>query len=172
MLSLLAALLLVGGSSRAQPIESVDFRNHTYSLVRSGHSDTVALENGRAKFPDDPEVAPGISLLSVKYDDLDSDGLEEALVVLRYDSAGSALHYDYLFVFRMSPDGPEVWYSDRYESAAAISLVGNSVVVRAPLWLPRDAHCCPTYDARYTIRSGAGRLSVVGKQLYRRARST
>ena len=172
MLSLLASwLLLIGGSIRAQPIELVDFRNHTYSLVRFGHPDTITLEKGRAKFPDDPKVAPGISLLSVRYGDLDGDGLEEALVVLRYDSAGSALDYDYCFVFRMGPAGPKIWYSDQYESAAAIVLVGDTVVVNAPFWLPKDAHCCPTYDARYTIKSTAGKLGVVAKRLHRRTKS-
>ena len=172
MLLLLAALLLGGGSSRSQPIRSVDFRNHAYTLIRFEHAKTVTLVNGQFRFPDDPEVAPGVSLLSVKYGDLDLDGQEEALVVLRYENAGSALHYDYLFVFRMGLDGAAVWYSGQYEAAAVIVLAGSSVVVKAPLWLPRDAHCCPTYDARYTIKSSAGRLRVVAKRLYRRDKSS
>jgi len=170
MLSLLVALLIATGSVRSDSIRSVDFRNHVYSLLRFDQAKKVALVNGRYKFPNDPAVAPGVSLLSVKYGDLNHDGEEEALVVLRYDNAGSALHYDYLFVFRMGPEGPTVWYSDQYEAASAIVLAGSSLVVRAPLWLPRDAHCCPTYDARYTISSSAGKLRVVSKRLYRRAK--
>jgi hypothetical protein len=174
-ISTLVASLILSSVARSKPaaiqsIRSVDFRNYTYRLTLHDHAESVPLVAGHYRFPDD-DVAPGVSLLSVQYGDLDLDGREEALVVLRYENAGSALHYDHLIVFKNSPAGPTVMYSRRYEAAASITILGSSVVVRAPFWLDDDAHCCPTYDARHTIKFSEGRLRVVTMRLYRRVES-
>ena len=165
---LVAALLFLSGFGRAQAIRSVDFRNQLYSVTRAERVENVALTDGHFRFPNDPAVAPGVSLLSVAYGDLDHDGVEEAVVVLRYDNAGSALHHDYLFVFKTAPASPVVWYSNHYEAATSIVLRGKTIVVKAPSWLPNDPHCCPTYDARYTIGLSEGTLRVVATSLHRR----
>ncbi len=172
-ISALVATLLLSTAvpSKTQPIRSVDFRNYTYCLTRLDQAERVSLVNGRYQFPDDPDVAPGLSLLSVQYGDLDQDGQEEALVALRYDNAGSALHYDYFFVFKMCAAEPTVVYAGQYEAATSIAITGSTVVVRAPFWLPGDAHCCPTSDARHTIKLSEGRLREVHMRLHRRAES-
>jgi hypothetical protein len=168
------ALLLLGTAVQAgvagrSGIRSVDFRSYTYCLARHDRAETVTLVGGRYRFADDPEVAPGLSLLAVQYGRLHRNEPEEALVVLRYDNAGSALHHDYLFVFSLGQEGPELRYSGDYEAAQAVAVAGGSIRVRAPFWLSDDPHCCPTYDARYTIRESRGRLRVVALSLKRRS---
>jgi hypothetical protein len=165
---LLVSSALQAGVAGGSSIRSVDFRNHTFCLTRHDHPETVTLADGRYRFPDDPEKAPGLSLLSVRYGRFHQNGQEEALVVLRYDNAGSALHHDYLFVFSPGDQGPELRYSGHYEAAHAVAVSGSSVIVHAPYWLSDDPHCCPTYDARYTIRESGGRLKVVALTLTRR----
>jgi hypothetical protein len=170
--TLVLVVLTLGGEVQSRVshgIRDVDFRNYTYCLTRHDHAEPVRLVDGRYRFADDPEVAPGLSLLSVRYGRLRPTEPEQALVTLRYENAGSALHYDFLYVFSLQPDGLQLEYSEKYESAVSVRFAGLSILVRAPYWLATDAHCCPTYDAKYTIKESAGRLKVVALNLARRS---
>src|SRR5262249_51793970 len=105
------AILILGAVSctGTQVIREIDFKNFSYVwqepdawpdhldwLNASGTE--VHLTNGRWSSDDDGPRSAGLTLESVDYGDLTSDGKDEAVVVLRYDSGGTQYHY-YVYIF-------------------------------------------------------------------------
>jgi len=94
-------------------IGKFDFKNHTYPLPRgwqgAGGVTELAIENGTAPASQEDKQI-GLSYITTKFLDVTGDGQEEAVVVLKIVTAGSALP-QVAYVFEWKNDAPElIWY--------------------------------------------------------------
>jgi hypothetical protein len=87
-----------------------DFKNYTYPLPRGWQDpdgDEAELENGTRKMT---EEKIGLSYVAAKFFDVTGDGQDEALVVLKIVTAGSAIP-QIVYVFTWKDNHPElIWY--------------------------------------------------------------
>lgn len=94
------------------PIGKFDFKNHTYPLPRgwqgAGEAE-LAIENGSAPMSQEAKQI-GLSYVTVKYLDATGDGNDEAVVILKIVTAGSAIP-QVAYVFDWKNNAPElIWY--------------------------------------------------------------
>ena len=94
------------------PIGKFDFKNYTYPLPRGWQGSGITelrIENGAAP-ASQAEKQIGLSYVTTKYMDVTGDGQDEALVVLKIETAGSAIP-QIVYVFTWKDDAPElIWY--------------------------------------------------------------
>ena len=111
-------------STTAQPTRPYvifDLRiTHTPARGWQGSGVTeLRIENGAAP-ASQAEKQIGLSYVTTKYMDVTGDGQDEALVVLKIETAGSAIP-QIVYVFTWKDDGPElIWYfrtGDRADAA-------------------------------------------------------
>lgn len=102
-------LLDARGKTTSSPLGKFDFKNFTYPLPRGwqhADGDEIVLANGRLtpKFKNvDEEMSPeekaaarterriGMSYVTAKYLDVDDDGNDEAVVILKVETGGAAI---------------------------------------------------------------------------------
>ena len=126
--NLQAELLDDRNKTTASPFESFDFKNHTYELPRGWQnpdgSTDITLTNGRIapiegsvnESMDDQTRADeksrrriGMSYVATKYLDLTGDGEDEAIVVLKIETGGSAIP-QIVYIFMWKNGRPElIW---------------------------------------------------------------
>lgn len=94
------------------PLGSFDFRNYTYPLPRGWQGSGVtelSIENGVAPASQEDKQI-GLSYVTTKYLDITGDGQDEALVVLKIETAGSAIP-QIVYVFSWKEGAPDlIWY--------------------------------------------------------------
>jgi len=123
-----AELLDDRNKTTLSPLGTFDFKNHTYELPRGWQNPDgtteIALVNGKvapveaATSEDmDPETKAavkaerriGMSYVTTKYFDITGDGQDEALVILKIETAGSAIP-QLVYVFTWKDGKPElIW---------------------------------------------------------------
>ena len=97
----------------ASPLGKFDFKNYTYPLPR-GWQDSdgkeVELVNGKRPMEMTEEVERiGLSYLTTKFFDLTGDGQDEAVVILKIETGGSAIP-QLVYVFTWKDGKPElIW---------------------------------------------------------------
>ncbi|NNE66124.1 MAG: hypothetical protein HKN33_06115 [Pyrinomonadaceae bacterium] len=88
-----------------------DFLNHTYPLPRGWQdvdSKKVTLENGKRRMT---EERTGMAHVATKFGDVTGDGNDEAFVILRVGTGGSATpHIVYIFEETESEKPEIIWY--------------------------------------------------------------
>lgn len=128
--------------SNPQPIRAVDFKNFSYDGHSHPNGETsLTLHDGSdgRKVPDDLYAA---SLESVKYLDMNSDGVEEAIVTIGTESGGSAGFFRDYFVYRYEDGSVRQIFHEWRETPKPIKVVGRLLTIVAPFWTENDAHCC------------------------------
>jgi hypothetical protein len=112
----------------ASPLASIDFRNYSYPLPRGWQNpdnSDARLTNGRLEpiavdiheeMSDEEKVAArsarriGMSYVTTKYMDVTGDGQDEAFVILKIETTGSAIP-QIVYVYTWKNDNPElIWY--------------------------------------------------------------
>ena len=123
-----AELLDKQHSTTASPIGKFDFKNHTYQLPRGWQNpdgtDEITLKDGKVapinsntnEKADDEEKAAtssdrriGMSFVTTKYFDVTGDGQDDAVIVLKIETGGSAVP-QVAYVFEWKGGRPElIW---------------------------------------------------------------
>ncbi|MEO5858503.1 MAG: hypothetical protein ABIR33_06090 [Pyrinomonadaceae bacterium] len=127
MPDLQAEILDDRGKTSHSPLVTIDFKNFTYPLPRGWQhpdGDEITLVNGRLqpKIRDiQEEMSPeekaaarlerriGMSYVTTKFLDVDGDGLDEAAVILKVETGGTAIP-QLVYIYTWKDDKPElIW---------------------------------------------------------------
>lgn len=164
------------------PIGKYDFRNYTYPLPigwQGAGIREITLENG--SYPMSIEHV-GASYVGTKFGDVTGDGREDAMVVVKIETGGSA-NPQIVYIFEWKDDKPEmIWYfrtgdrADggikdlRAESGEIILqlygqdryLIGNLETLK----ITGDVEqiCCPIYFTRTRYKWDGTNFKLQGKR--------
>ena len=164
------------------PVGKVDFKNYVYPLPR-GWQDIdgkeATLENGARRRS---EEKIGLSYVTTKFGDVTGDGEDEAFVILKIETAGSAIP-QIVYVFTMKTEEPElIWYfrtGDRADGGLkdlraetgelAIELFGQDRFILGELETSKitgdlEQLCCPTFFTRNRYKWNGKNFQMQGKR--------
>jgi hypothetical protein len=180
-----AEILDERNATTAAPIGKFDFRNYIYPLPRGWQDPDgkeAVLHDGERRMA---EKQIGLSYVAAKYGDANGDGTDEAFVILKIVTAGSAIP-QIVYVFEWQDDKPElIWFfrtGDRadgglkniYADAGelVVELFGQDRYILGgveTLKITGDEEqlCCPTYftRTRYKQNGPGGEFRLQGKRL-------
>jgi hypothetical protein len=200
--NLQAELLDNKNTSTAFPIGSFDFKNYTYDLPRgwqnpdgtteirltNGHVAPISTQTKDSMDEDAKAVAKaqrriGMSYVTTKYFDVTGDGEDEALVILKVETEGSAIP-QLVYVFTWKDGRPElIWpfrTGDRADGGLkniypengqlAIELYGQDRFIlgqteTGKITDDREQLCCPTHFARTFYKWNGRNFLMQGKRL-------
>jgi len=185
----------------SSPLAKFDFRNYSYPLPRGWQNpdnSDITLKNGvlapvSADVNDDmsdEEKAQaksqrriGMSYVTTKYMDVTGDGQDEALVILKVETSGSALP-QFVYVFDWKNDKQElIWYfrtGDRADGGLKIFYMRDGQFVVELFGQDRfllgatetgkitddyEQLCCPTYFTRTFYKWNGRDFLMNGKRL-------
>ena len=185
------------------PIGKFDFKNYTYDLPRGWQnpdgSTEIKLVNGRIApiegktnsddMSDEEKVEAkarrriGLSYVTTKYLDVTGDGEDEAIVILKIETAGSAIP-QIAYVFTWKGSKPElIWpfrTGDRADGGLKDVRAENGLVVvelygqdrfllgqteTGKIGDDREQLCCPTYFTRTLYKWNGNAFLMQGKRL-------
>jgi len=125
--NLQAEILDERGKTSHSPLVAIDFKNFTYPLPRGWQhpdGDEITLAGGRLqpRFKNiEEEMTPeekaaaraerriGMAYVTTKYFDVDGDGLDEAAVILKVETGGTAIP-QLVYIYTWKDDKPElIW---------------------------------------------------------------
>jgi hypothetical protein len=160
-----------------------DFKNYTYPLPRGWQDpdgDEAELVGGTRKLSEDKI---GLSYVTTKYFDVTGDGHDEALVVLKIVTAGSAIP-QLVYIFNWKDDKPElIWYfrtGDRADGGLKdlrpdngmllVELYGQDRFVLGEVETSKitgdeEQLCCPTWFSRTLYKWNGKNFLMQGKRL-------
>ena len=170
-------------STTESSIGRYDFKNHTYPLPR-GWQDAdggdITLVDGIRRTT---EEKIGMKYLSTKYFDVTGDGLDEAVVILKIGTAGSAIPH-IVYVFEWKEEEPALlWYfrtGDRADGGLkkvyaedglmAVELFGQDRFIFGEMETLKILGdevqlCCPTHFTKTRYRWHGGTFSMDGDRL-------
>ncbi len=200
--NLQAELLDRRDKSTTSPIGNFDFRNYTYELPRGWQnpdgSTDITLTNGHlapieGKVKDDmsdedkvvakAERRIGLSYVVTKYFDVTGDGQDEAIVVLKIETSGSAIP-QIVYLFSWKGGKPElIWpfrTGDRADGGLKDLRAENGMLVvelygqdrfvlgqteTGKIGDDREQLCCPTYFTRSFYKWNGRNFLMQGKRL-------
>lgn len=164
------------------PIGDFDFRNYIYKLPRGwqdADGQDAVLEDGERRMA---EKRIGLSYVTTKYGDATGDGVDEALVILKIVTAGSAIP-QIVYVFQWKDEKPELaWYfrtGDRADGglknvyaddgALVVELFGQDRYILGEIETMKiegdeEQLCCPTHFTRTRYKWNGG-FKIQGKRL-------
>ena len=183
------------------PIGDVDFKNYTYPLphgwqnpdgsdltLTNGKLDPVGADTDIGMDPDEAAEAKsqrriGATYITTKYFDLTGDGQDEALVVLKIETFGSAVP-QIVYIFRYEQNQPQlIWYfrtGDRADGGLkdlrpengnlAVELYGQDRFLLGGIETSKitddfEQICCPTYFTRSFYKWNGKNFQIQGKRL-------
>ncbi|HMU32891.1 MAG TPA: hypothetical protein PKC89_03410 [Pyrinomonadaceae bacterium] len=184
------------------PLGTFDFKNHTYELPRGWQNPDgtteITLVNGKVapveaatKDDMDPETKAvikaerriGMSYVTTKYFDITGDGQDEALVVLKIETAGSAIP-QLVYVFTWKDGKPElIWpfrTGDRADGGLkdlraengelVVELYGRDRFIlgqteTGKITGDEEQLCCPTFFTRSRYKWNGKNFLMQGKRL-------
>ena len=164
-------------------IGKFDFKNYTYPLPR-GWQDAdgkdAVLEKGLRRMS---EEKIGLSYVTTKFGDVTGDKTDEAFVILKIETAGSAIP-QIVYIFTMKDDAPElIWYfrtGDRADGGLknlyaengeiAIELFGQDRFILGEVETSKitgdeEQLCCPTFFSRTRYKWNGKNFLMQGKRL-------
>jgi len=123
-------------------IRSIDFYNYTYGEVK--------LKNGWYKIKDEDcsYCVSTYKLILLKYVDFNFDGKEEAVVVIRENSYGSAPINTEYYVFEYKHGTAHLILHEEREGKEGICIKNHSLILIGYAWENDQIsvpHCCPPY---------------------------
>lgn len=183
------------------PLGSFDFKNFSFPLPRGWQNpdnSDIALENGRLvpiSVDTDLGMDPGqlaerkarrrigMSYVTTKFLDVTGDGQDEAIVILKVETTGSAIP-QLLYVYEWNNDKPELIWNFRTGDRADgglkdIRIEDGSLVVElygqdrfllgetetGKITGDEEQLCCPTYFTRTMYRWNGSRFQMNSKRL-------
>ncbi len=200
--NLRAALLDERFRSTTSPIGNFDFRNFTYELPRGWQNPDgtaeITLSNGKIapvsrqiseNMADEEKAAAksqrriGMSYVIAKYFDVTGDGEDEAIVVLKVETGGSAIP-QLVYVFSWKGNGPElIWpfrTGDRADGGLkdlrpengelVVELYGQDRFIlgqteTGKITGDEEQLCCPTSFTRTRYKWNGNTFLMQGKRL-------
>ena len=200
--NLQSELIDARNKTSASPIGAFDFRNYTYELPRGWQNPDgtaeITLTNGRIppverdvndamadeeKFEAKTQRRIGMSYVTTKYLDLTDDGEDEAIVILKVETGGSAIP-QIVYVFTWKADKPElIWpfrTGDRADGGlkdirtenggVVIELYGQDRFIlgqteTGKITGDEEQLCCPTYFTRSIYKWNGNAFQLKGKRL-------
>lgn len=170
-------------STTNAPIGKFDFTNFTYPFPRGWHdidSREFTLVGGKRPVSADKI---GISYLTTKFFDATGDGEDEAFVILKIDTAGSAIP-QIVYVFTMKEGEPQlIWHfrtGDRADGGlkdfrpdggeVVIELYGQDRYILGEgetykITGDEEQICCPTFFTRSRYKWNGSNFRLEGKRL-------
>lgn len=169
--------------SANSPIGNFDFRNYVYKLPRGwqdADGEDAILENGERRMA---EKRIGLSYVATKYGDANGDGADDAFVILKIVTAGSAIP-QIVYVFGWKDEKPEMlWhfrtgdradgglknvYSDSGE--LVVELFGKDRYILGEVETmeidgDEEQLCCPTHFTRTRYKWNGNNFLMRGKRL-------
>jgi len=182
-------------------IGKFDFRNFTYPLPRGWqHPETkdVTLENGKVKpvgTDIDEEMTPeekaekkaerriGMSYVSTRFLDVNADGADEAVVILKVETGGAAIP-QLVYIYEWKDGKPELVWNFRTGDRAdgglkdirvengflTIELYGQDRFLLGEIETGKitgdeEQLCCPTFFTRTTYKWNGKNFLMQGKRL-------
>ncbi len=186
--------------STSSPLGNVDFKNFTYPLPRGWQNpdnSDATLTNGKLEpifeavhdEMDDEEKAQarsarriGMSYVTTRYMDATGDGQDEAFVILKVETTGSAIPL-FVYVYDWKDDKPElIWYfrtGDRADGGLKDFRIENGELVielygqdrfllggieTGKITGDEEQLCCPTYFTRTTYKWNGKAFQLDGKK--------
>jgi len=185
------------------PIGSFDFKNYTYEMPRGWQNPDgtteITLTNGKvtpvqgkpitddmsneAKVEEKTRRRIGLSYVTTKYMDLTGDGDDEAVVILKIETGGSAVP-QLAYVFSWTAGKPElIWpirTGDRADGGLkdiraengqmVLELYGQDRFIlgqteTGKITDDREQLCCPTYFTRSSYKWNGKNFLLQGKRL-------
>ena len=183
------------------PLGKIDFRNWSYPLPRGWQNpdgSDLTLTNGELKpvsadtdLGTDPETAAearsqrriGGSYVTTRFFDVTGDGQDEALVIIKIETTGSAIP-QIVYIYTYTEDKPElIWYfrtGDRADGGLkdlrpengqlAIELYGEDRFVLGEIETSKITNdeeqiCCPTFFTRSLYKWNGKNFLMQGKRL-------
>lgn len=200
--NLQAELLDERNTVSKSPIAKFDFRNYTYELPRGWQNpdgtDQITLVNGRvdpvSKDLDDgasdeskaeakSQRRIGMTFVAAKFFDLTGDGEDEAVVILKVETGGSAVP-QIVHIFSWKDGAPELLWpfrtGDRADGGLKnVSADGGNLVVElfgqdrfllgqietGRITDDREQLCCPTHFTRSVYKWNGRDFLMQGKRL-------
>ncbi len=174
-------------STTESPLGKHDFRNQSYPLPR-GWQDSdgkeAELTDGKRAFTMEAEIERiGLSFSGVGYFDATGDGADEAVVVLRIETGGSAIP-QLVYIYQWKDGKPDlIWYfrtGDRADGGLKnIRVEAGEVVVElfgqdryivgeldtAKITGDEEQICCPTHWTRSRYKWNGSNFRLQGKRL-------
>lgn len=176
-------ILGINDSETASPIGRFDFKNFSYPSPRGwqdADGKNFMLKNGQRELT---EEKIGMKYVATKYGDVTGDGQDEAFVILRVNTGGSAIP-QIVYIYEWRNRSPELlWYfrtGDRadgglkrvYEKNGdlAIELFGRDRYIFDQMETKKivgdeQQLCCPTHFTRNFYRKKGNRFVLEGKRL-------
>lgn len=167
------------------PIGKFDFKNYTYPLPRGwqGAISEIILVNGKAPLSmEEEERKIGASYVKTKYGDVTGDGQDEAFVIIKIETGGSALP-QVVYVFDWKNEEPElIWYfrtGDRADGGLRdlraengeliIEIYGQDRYIFGDVETMKivgdeEQLCCPTFFTRNRYKLTGNRFVLQGKR--------
>ncbi|MFT3744012.1 MAG: hypothetical protein QM785_06915 [Pyrinomonadaceae bacterium] len=189
------------GKTTASPIGTFDFKNYSYELPRGWENpdgSEIKLVNGRVQpvsVDVTDEMSPeekadrklqrriGLSFVTVKYLDVNSDNQDEAVVVLKIETGGAAVP-QVAYIYEWKGGKPELmWFfrtGDRADGGLKdiradsgeliVELYGQDRFLLGPVETSRitgdeEQLCCPLYFTRTRYKWNGSSYLIQGKRL-------
>lgn len=200
--NLQAELLDKHDKETTSPLGKFDFKNYTYTLPRGWQnpdgSDEITLVNGKVtpyagqvseEMSDEDRVAAksqrriGMSYVTTKYMDLTGDSQDEAAVILKVETEGSAIP-QIGYIFSWKNNQPELIWSFRTGDRAdgglkdvrgdngmmIVELYGQDRFLlggneTGKITDDREQLCCPSYFTRSVYKWNGSTFLMQGKRL-------
>lgn len=170
-------------TNTTSPIGKFDFKNFTYKLPR-GWQDAdgkeAVLENGLRRTT---EEKIGLLYITTKFFDVTGDGQDEAVVILKINTAGSAIP-QIVYVFEWKTDAPNlIWQfrtGDRADGGLKTVRAENSEIIvelygqdrfilgeveTSKITGDEEQLCCPTHFTRNRYKFNGKDFLLLGKRL-------
>ena len=184
--NLQAEFLSNRGKTTASPLGTFDFKNFTYKLPRGWQNSEgeITLENGKSPVSLDEEQRKiGASFVTAKYADATGDGIDEAFVIIKLETGGSAIP-QIIYVFEWKDDAPNlIWFfrtGDRADGGLkdirtengllTVELFGQDryilgEVETSKITNDEEQICCPTHFTRSNYKWNGSNFRIEGKRL-------
>jgi hypothetical protein len=178
-----AEILDERGKTTGSEIGNFDFRNYLYPLPRGWQDDDgkeAALEDGERRVA---EKRIGLSYVTTRYGDVTGDGADEAFVILKILTAGSAIP-QIVYVFTWKAEKPAlIWHfrtGDRADGglkniyaengSLVVELYGQDRYILGEVETMKitgdeEQLCCPTHWTRTSYLWNGSEFRMQGKRL-------
>ena len=184
--NLQAELLDNRNKTTASPLGNFDFKNYTYELPRGWQNPEgeIKLENGKAPVSlEEEERKIGASFVTTKFGDATGDGADEAFVIIKLETGGSAIPL-VVYIFEWKENEPNlIWLfrtGDRADGGlkdirtenggVAVEIYGQDryilgEVETAKITGDEEQICCPTHFTRSVYKWNGNVFRIDGKRL-------
>jgi hypothetical protein len=146
-----------GAAGSAEQLPLSVLKNATY--LSSERFGPITLRDGLYHDPDYPEAQTQL-IEPVVHGDIDQDGIDDVIVMLKSGAGGTGIWHQ-LAVVRSRQGQPEavatIYFSDR-EQVNSVAITGGVITVDATVNQPGDSLCCPSRRVHTVFRLCQGEL--------------